>query len=315
MVSGKFLRVKAKFIHPSLVIPPRSHEYGLVESVKAVGVQQPMIVRPLASKSGEYDVIDGDGRRDALDPEQEVWVDVRQVSDAEAFKISDSTSKTTRRNTYENAAFYDAYIKSVKTETGEKGALARVKKETQISESELSQYQTINKLFQKLFEAREGLDEPFAFSKLETVGINKLYKLADLLENPGLLEAAREIEEKADTITLEGISAIVENLQPDNMERALAKILDFGDGTNSANVVSVNAEKGSLMETRFKDLKEKITAMAEEANTTVQSLEMEKLPATESTISILGKMSVCFRRSLYYANKLKEQKDGCQKAE
>lgn len=315
METRKYLLVKAKNIHPSSIIPPKNHEYGFVEAVKSAGVQQPLIVRPIASSPGEYELIDGRGRLDALEPEQEVWVEVRQVSDAEAFRISDATSKTTRRNTCESAEFYAKYIDSVKEETGEEGALAKVAAETQLSESELSQYSAINKLFLKLDEAREFNGEA-DFPKLKSMGINKVYKLSELLENPRLIEIAREVEKKADKMTLESISAIVEDAQPNKYQEMVEEMVkNLGEDNKSANATSVDAEKGSAMETRFKELKGRITAMAEKANTILQSLGKEKLPTQESTLTVLEKMSVCLRRVLYYAEKLNMQGDECQKTQ
>jgi hypothetical protein len=309
-----YLLVKAKNIHPSSIIPSRNHDFALVQSVKSSGIQQPLIVRPVASKPGEYELMDGGGRHDALEPEQEVWVEVRQCSNSEAFRISNATSKSTRRNTRESAEFYAKYIDIVKEEIGDKGALARVAVETQLSESELSQYSAINKLFLELDKACEMRGEE-RFPKLETMGINKLYKLSELLNNPRLLEAAREVEKKADKITVEGICAIVANAQPDEYAREvekMAKNLDLDNGSVSA--ASVDAVNDPLAETRFKELKEKIAAMAEEAKKRINEfLGSEKLSSTETTLVLLEKMSVCFRRVVYYAEQIQMQGDECQK--
>lgn len=70
-IKKTFKLVRARTIHPSSIIPRRKHDNRLSISLKAVGVQQTLIVRPLASNP-EYELIDGHGRLDALDPENKV---------------------------------------------------------------------------------------------------------------------------------------------------------------------------------------------------------------------------------------------------
>lgn len=296
----KFARVKAHKINPSSILPVRFHDNSVAESVKVVGIQQPLIVRPSPSCPGKYEIIDGGDRYETLDPEQIAYVDLREnATDLDVFKISEATSKRTQRSTYENAAFYAAYVGAVKKEAGEKGALARVAAETQISQSELSQYLSINKLFLKLDE----LDPESRFRKLKEMGINKLYELSELIDNPKLLDVARQIEEKADSLTLEGISTIV-NDQLDNNPEELLETL-FGDDESSKCPSHVFKEDDSFT-ARFREVLEKVLKIKEDLNASLQNVEMEKLPTTESTLNVLEKMLVSLRRLAYYSNKLSQ---------
>jgi hypothetical protein len=319
MENRKFLRVKAKNIQSSNVIPSRGHEQRFLDSVRTSGVQQPLIVRPSLSNPAKYELIDGHGRLETVEPEQEGCVEVRTDSDSEAFRISDATSKATPKSTFESAEFYAAYVAAVKKETGEKGALVRVAAETGLSESELSQYLAINKLFLELHK----LDEEANFPMLKTMGMNKLYKISELAGNPDLLRAAQEIEEKEreveskpylhlPKVSLETINAIVDRFQPDPNEKIMQDILEDDKPTD---VASLQVGTDTALETRFNDLKGKITTMSKESETFVENLATEKVSTEESNLKVLEQMSVCFRRIVYYGKKLRMRGEECQKTQ
>jgi len=291
---------KARNIHHSSIMPPRSHDQEILESVKHSGIQQPLIVRPLPSNTSEYELIDGSGRFDAVDPEEEVYIDVRSASDVEVFKISEATSKRTSRNTREKASFYAAYVEVAKKETEEKGVLARVTAETQISESELSQLVTINKLFLKLAE----LEPEAEFEQLQTMGINKLYKLSQLLDNAELLATAHEIEKKAETLTLERLSAIVNNIA--NRNSLIEKLLGDDEPTNST---SYYQKENATSKTKLTEMSGKISKMKEKLDVTLQNIKIESLPTAEPILEILEKMLVSFRRLTYYSRRLQKAQE------
>jgi hypothetical protein len=300
MTSETNLRVKAKNVHVSAILPPRSHTSDIVQSVRIYGQQQPLIVRPIDGCPGEYELIDGQGRLEALDPEQEVLLDVRtKASDAEVFKISEATTKRTNRSAYENSTYYDAYVEAVKKEDGEKGAVARVAKESLISESELSQYLAIKEMFDKLSQS----DAKKEFPKLQSMGINKLYELTKLVNNPKLSQAAQETEQKADCLTLEGINDIVNNTLSADTEK-LEKSSSNAQ-TNSSIVLPQESEKP-----KAKTIFEKISKMTEELITLLPQVESE-LPQRTETLSpekqkVIEKISTSMRRLLFYARKLAE---------
>jgi ParB/RepB/Spo0J family partition protein len=288
--------VKAKNLCLSSILPPRSHTSEISESVESVGIQQPLIVRPIVSEPGKYELIDGKGRASALGPEDEVYVDVREnVSNSEVFKISEATFKRTPRSTYETAAFYAAYVDAVKLEVGENAAQARVAAESQISESQLSQYLHIYDLFKKLF----GLGSPSQFCKLERMGINKLYELAKLKEHPRLLEVAGNIEENADSITVEAIHEIVETLQPTTMDRLFTT---EGETTTPTMPVLFNPAKANPADInhRFKKVSTRLATMLKKLDTTLSQISLQSDPPVEmiplETVTTLEKISKTLRR-------------------
>lgn len=125
MTEGTFTRAKAKNIHISSVLPPRTHASDIAESVKSAGSQQPLIVRSVEGHPDEYELVDGHGRLEAIDRERDVLVDVRSgLSDVDCFKVAEATSKRTQRTAYENARFYAAYVDTMKKAKGKKGARA-----------------------------------------------------------------------------------------------------------------------------------------------------------------------------------------------
>jgi len=314
MEDREFASVKAKNIHGSRVIPPRLHGLQIGESVKALGVQQPLIVRPLASRPDQYELIDGAGRLDALDPEQEVTVEVRaNASDAEVFRISEATSKRTQRSASENAKFYSDYLEAVKKETGEKGALARLASETQVSESELSQYLSINKLFAKL----SSLDIDSEFSGLKTMGINKLYELSKLVDHPRLLETAEQIDKTADKIAVEAIVSIVGGLLgEEEPAEAISRQLS-GEETTGSTTVSPSIPMNESITSagaRYEEVSTRLQSLVGEIKTVISRIENQHTlgAASESpdTIGILQKMHVSLRRLSYYLQKLETMPDG-----
>lgn len=293
-----FKKVKVKNIRRSSVIPVRYHDVKLSESTKTVGVQQPLTVRPVASSSTDFELIDGQGRHQALEPENEVWVEVREATDAEVFKINAATSIRTQKTAYENALFYAAYVETVTKEKGGKKAISIVVKETQISESELSQYLKINELFLAL----NKLEPLIKFEKIEAMGINKLYDLSRLLDKPELAEAARQVENEADNLTEEGVSSIVDKILKKYEDRGFCVDADQEMGNTASN--DVNRE--AVLAARLKDVSGKVVQTREEMNAVLQKVDIDKLPTTELAIGMLEKMLVSFRRLTYYCNKLQE---------
>ena len=290
-----FAVVKARDILPSSVLPSRMHEPQLLESVKTVGIQQFPIVRPHPALPDKFELIDGRGRLEALDPEQKVCCDVREKAmNADVFRISEATSKRTQRNAYENAIFYDAYVETVKKDFGEKGAVSRVAKEGQISESELSQYLAIKRLFDKL----SLLNPELEFPKLKCMGINKLYVFSRLIEHPKFLETAQEIEQKADWLTVEGITELVEKVHDAEID-AIMRTIDFS-AAPSPSIARVQV--------RLNVVPERISKMMKELSLLLPQFEsgiltQQKFTSPE-TAKVLEKVSVNLRRLLYCLRKL-----------
>ncbi len=294
-IARKLLKLKAKNIHPSSVLPSKDHDPTLLGSVRAEGLQQLLIVRPVASKPGEYELIDGSGRLKALNPEEEIVVDVREnASDTDVFRISEATSKRTEMNTYEKATFYAAYLEAVKKEIGEKGTLTRVAKESLISESQLSQYLTINQLFLKLSQ----LSPELKLESLKRMGINKLYKLSALTSDPALLDIAKETEDKADNITIGEIEGLVERSESEALMRTVL---------NDDETAKPSEQSPLDVNVRFQELATRISAMTKNVDSALSQLSSKEMPSqleAPEKLRTLEKISVSLRRLSYYLNEL-----------
>jgi len=314
MKEKTYLKIKAKDIVPSSVLPPRKHSKEIRESVKAHGIIQFPIVRPyvkcpfkpgaLHNDDGEpsiYEWIDGSGRLPVLGPEEYVLVEVRQTAnDADVFKISEATHKRDQRSAYENAVFFDAYVKAVKKETGEEGALSRVARESQISPSILSQYLAINSLFTKLNALKPEVD----FDNLKSMGINGLYTLSKLSDHEDLLNVALQIEQTPDRLSIEAINAIVDTkleATPD-IEKEIAASL--------APETSPALADNTIYDAKSKVLSEKLATMIGKLNTILPQIRTEPTPMKQSpspeTLKIMERTSATLKRLLYYLKKLKK---------
>ena len=300
--------IKAKEMHASTLIPARSHSKELRDSVRAIGVQQPIIVRPSPTEAGKFEIIDGGGRAAFLEPEQDVIVDIRELTDTEAFKISEATSKRDERTASENAEFYTAYLNAVREETGEEGAAARVAKETGITESQLSQYSAINEFFTKLRQA----DPEHDYHNLRSMGVNRLYTLAKLKNYSKLAEIAREVEAKAQDITAEGIAEIVQHkpIIIDEEEAGLETWLSADEDEEKAQAPASPV----TFDSRLSTMPEKVSLLIKELSETLAKTPMVQ-PAKDQAnsaevLNILEKLSTTIRKTLHYLMKLEQVSHG-----
>jgi ParB/RepB/Spo0J family partition protein len=189
--------VPARSVHLSSVLPTRQHGEELSNSVKQIGIQVPIIVRCVAGKTDEFEIVDGAGRCEALKDDEQILVDIRaDLKDSDVFKISDATFSRKERAPYEIAQFYKAWLKTIEKEEGTaEASQQKLATRANLSESSLSQHLAIARLFQKLQETAPEEQ----FSKLKTWSINKLYKLSELTDDSRLLDLARLYEQKFET--------------------------------------------------------------------------------------------------------------------
>ena len=306
MTNRTFVRVKAKNIHVSPVLPPRTHASDIAESVKSFGSQQPLIVRPIKDRPDEYDVTDGHGRLEALDPEEEVLVDVRSdLSDVDVFRISEATSKRTQRTAYENAVFYAAYVDAVKKAKGKKGAVAAVAGEALIGESQLSQYLAISELFLKLEEKRPETK----FDNLKTLGLNRLYELSKFRDDQRLEEIALEFEEKVNSLTAEGIKQLAETAThpPSTQETVMVDA-----HTESVSPVSTSepVKRENADATTFAAMPNRLAELVEELNGLLPQTNLQELCLTNAdspeALNAMQKMTISLRGFIFYLKKLKK---------
>lgn len=227
-------------IHPSTILPKREKSHEVMESVKRDGVQQPIIVRPHPTIPNEYEVIDGDTRRFALvekpdirlyhdETEPEILVDIRYgLTDADVFKLADTLHKRNDRNTYEKAELYVKWIEAKAKELRkEEGALTEVAKKL-ITESPdsptysyalnskqsiLSQYVKVYELLKTLETLEQKHPDKFKdidLNALKPIGLNRLYELTKLIDNPLKLIKVVEKLSKNPNMTLERLRELTE---------------------------------------------------------------------------------------------------------
>jgi len=208
MKERKFYWVEAKKLRPSSILPRHEHDPKLSDSVKKDGIQQPIIVRPLPGSEDGYEIIDGLGRVEPLSGDKKVLVDVRyDLKDVDVFKISEATFKRSDRTTYGKARFYNSWVDAVTKETGsERGAQKRVAEEANRSEVEVSQYLSINRLFERLLS--HNIPEA-NFTVLKNQAVNKLYALAKVEDESAMLEVAAKMAETPE-MTVEELKDIIE---------------------------------------------------------------------------------------------------------
>ena len=237
----KFKSVPAEKIHYSALLPTREYNEDFVESIKKTGIQQPLIVRPLPNTADEYEMIDGRGRLDAVeDKQKEVLVDVRyNTKDLDVFQISEATFLRTERSAYDRALFIEKWAKTLEGETGEnKGVQALLARQTGLSESAISEYTSIYCLFEKLKSLVDAEEFNALKSGLRSWGVNKLYKLSELLESPNLLDVVRALAKKHH-VSVQQIGRLVAENAPMNPAMALLddEIIQNGQ-TKRAHVIA-----------------------------------------------------------------------------
>ena len=204
----KFAWLDVHKIHRSTLLPPRYHNQDVYRSVEKNGLQQFIIVRPHPTKAGEYEIIDGHGRWEALKPGQKVPVDIREgLSDKDVFAIAEQTFKRTPRSTYEQAAFVSKLVDAISRE--EAGSpMHDAATILGISDSQVSQYIAIHRVCTKLESVAEEDED---FNALKRLGINRLYQLTRLETRSSLLEVARQIEGKKGQLSLPEIKQLVDD--------------------------------------------------------------------------------------------------------
>jgi hypothetical protein len=196
-------------IHPSSVLPKRAHGDEIKKSVKQMGVIQPLIVKPMHDRPGQFELIDGAGRLESLGATEFVRVEIVEATPSKVFDISDATFRRKNRTANEIAEFQEGWLQAIIKENGTKeGAQAELAKRANRSEGLISQYRAIRQLFEKL----KTLAPNVAFSALKLWDLNRLYQLSKLLDNPKLLEIALELENKPET-HLEDLKSLVNDIQ------------------------------------------------------------------------------------------------------
>jgi len=243
--NSRFAFVVAKNVHPSRILPTRGFDPELAASIRRDSVQQPLIVRPLPSEKGMYEIIDGYLRYKSVQADQKVLVLVRyDVTDVDVFKISEATFKRKPRNTYERAQFYKGWVKTVEAKHGSRGAQAKVASMANISEAGVSHYLSINRLFERL--QSQNISERI-FGALKNQSVNKLYALAKVEDNSAILEIAAKMAE-TDMSLNELMDLIEEQTSPlraliEEDEEAESESTGIDDLTSAAQELEVALDK------------------------------------------------------------------------
>lgn len=240
---GEIKSIKANHIHPSTILPKSRPSQEVINSVKRIGQQQPIIVRPYPQKLGDYEMIDGNSRflgviggfksirfySDETAPD--VRVDVRYaLSDSQIFRLYYSTKKKKRENTFERAVFFHQWLitkaNELGTQEGAKTEVARelVEDETSLDSqrnpqlfamkvnskrSLLSQYSKVYEVITKL--EQKYPNEDFEFLKM--LSVNKLYALSKRLDDMSVLKEIVDKIEKNPKMKLERIKDLLTRKQ------------------------------------------------------------------------------------------------------
>jgi ParB/RepB/Spo0J family partition protein len=278
----RFVLIPVCKIHQSSVLPSRRHAPEIAQSVSTFGIEQPLIVRSIPGKAGEYELVDGHARLDGLKPDELVPVDVRsEVKDSEVFAISDRTFHRTDRSAYEKAQFYKQWGSALERENGDnRGVQAMLAQKTGSSESLISQYGSISGLFEKL----ESLTPNEEFNALKSWSVNRLYELSELIECENLLEVAREFERKREVSLKEVQRVVTQN----SVSRKILALLDEDQGE------VVQSERGRL-------LAEEVNSLATETHQMLISLVGEMIVkvnhfSSTEILESLDKVSQTLRR-------------------
>jgi ParB/RepB/Spo0J family partition protein len=207
MINKKFEFAHASKIHPSKILPTRTHEQEINKSVQSEGILVPLIVRRLPDKPDEYELIDGHSRFEGLTPDQLAPVEIIEATDTQTFKISNATFKRKGRTTYERAEFYAKYLEAiVKEKATREGAQVELVRQTGCSEALISQYLAVFNLFKKL----EALDEKADFSVLKSWTLNPLFQLHKIVDHSKLLQIALELQ-KTPNISCDDLRDLINN--------------------------------------------------------------------------------------------------------
>jgi ParB family chromosome partitioning protein len=267
--------VRAGNVHRSTVLPPRAHGPEIAASVEEVGILQPLLVRSIPGKTDEFEVVDGDGRLLSVKDEQiEVLVDVIPcVKGSDVFRTSEATFQRTDRSAYEKCLFYAGWARELEKEMGKSdGVQASLARESGKSESAITQYIAIRALFAKL----ESLARGEEFNALKTWGVNKLFRLSQLVECERLLEIAREFEAKGEA-SIDEVKRVVSENRP--ISPALAALDD--DQPETTNETQTK---------RVQKLVDDVNSLATETHQLLSTIAEELLQNVNefSTAEVLG---------------------------
>jgi hypothetical protein len=282
MMGHEFKTAPASSIHHSPIIPHREHGEDLMDTVKRLGVQQPLIVRSITGKPDEFEMIDGQGRLDALNEDEQVVIDVRHdLKDSEAFGVADATFHRKERTAFETSVFLSAWLRALEKEEGTvDGIQQQLATEANLSESSLSQYLSIANMFEKL----RTITPKEQFSQLKTWSINKLYKLAELTEDDRLLNLVNYFEMKADVSVEEVQDSVNALVHAEEMPQSLS---EESNPTSQNGVSGMYPQSPSTIlhgESKKLFLKNarKVGLLAEETNTSLNGLVQELVQNVDS---------------------------------
>jgi ParB/RepB/Spo0J family partition protein len=281
----RFALIPVCKIHQSSVLPSRKHAPEIAQSVSTFGIEQPLIVRSILGKAGEYELVDGHARLDGLKPDELVPVDVRsEVKDSDVFAISDRTFHRTDRSAYEKAQFYKQWGSALERGNGDsRGVQAMLAQKTGSSESLISQYGSISSLFEKL----DSLAPNEEFNALKSWSVNRLHELSKLVECDNLLEVAREFERRGN-VSLKEVQRVVARNSMSKQILSASALLD-----EDQNEV-VQSERG-------RRLAEEVNSLATETHQMLISLVGEMLVKVDhfsstEILESLDKVSQTLRR-------------------
>jgi hypothetical protein len=235
VLAREFKQVTANRIFPSTILPKREKSEDVIHSVKRDGIQQPIIVRPHPTNSLDYEIIDGLNRFFGVVGESKgitffsdktcptLLVDIRYgLTASDVFRIAYDTQIRKAPNTFERAARFVKWIETKAQEIGQmEGARTEVAKELVEIETSLDRKEDYQ-LFQNNVNSKRSLLSQYCkaynvvtelekkyenhdFDYLKTLSLNKLYALANLLDNLLVLKQIADRIEKHPEMSYETI--------------------------------------------------------------------------------------------------------------
>ena len=126
------------------------------------------------------------------------------------------------------------------------------------------------------------------------MGVNKLYKLSELLDHEMFLQVTHEVEKQADQMTVEGITNMVNEIVANEIIKSM-------DEPSNETGHSAQHEVSPILTSRIETISKKVAKQMQNLNKAMLGIEIESFLSTHKTaeaLKILEKASVNIRRLL-----------------
>lgn len=181
--------IPKRLIHESRLVGIE-YDKEVMESSKRVGVIQPCFIRSCSCNlisEPHFEIWDGHSRLKGItDPDAKVPCIIENLSDEQILEKMYALEYKGKKSTFWRAVIVDKDVKLMAKKLGsEEGARTEVAKRLGISQSAVSQYLKIAKLYYKLYEKDQASPTNASVKALKAIGwgVNRLYELAKLVDH------------------------------------------------------------------------------------------------------------------------------------